>query len=518
MAGPNNYDDLPMNWIGNWTGRRAALTPSREALYDVGADRRFTYGELEERANRVGAFLVDELGLKKGDKICFIARNRIEIVDLYFACGKTGIILAPLSYRLAPRELNDLLQRIQPQAFFYEDVFAELANGLGYPESVAERIEIADGDCEFNRRALVHEPRDVNVPLAMSDIFLYIHTGGTTATPKVCVIPYRQMVWNSLDIMVTGGGLGQSRELVTFPFFHIGGWNSFTPLIHAGAFAVLLRQFDPKLLLELIEREKVTHFGGVEAMLQFVLAQPEFEKTDLSSLEGITTAGAPCAAHVMKPFHDRGIPISQAYGLTEAGPSNFTYTAQDADMDEVWRHNGSIGTSMFHCDYKIIDQDSHKPVSTGEVGVLCMRSLHNFQEYLHQEERTASTFLEDGWVYSGDLAREDDEGFVYIVGRADNMFISGGENVSPEEIENVLLEYPAIEQAAVIAVPDEKWGQAPLAVVVSSQGTGIADEVLAHCKKHLARFKVPKAVEFIDALPVTGAGKIDRNTLKANYG
>ncbi len=219
MAGPNNYDDLPMNWIGNWTGRRAALTPTREALYDVGADRRFTYGELEERANRVGAFLTDELGLKKGDKICFIARNRIEIVDLYFACGKTGIILAPLSYRLAPRELNDLLQRIQPQAFFYEDVFAELANGLGYPESVAERIEIADGDCEFNRRALAHEARDVNVPLAMSDIFLYIHTGGTTATPKVCVIPYRQMIWNSLDIMVTGGGLGQSRELVTFRSF-----------------------------------------------------------------------------------------------------------------------------------------------------------------------------------------------------------------------------------------------------------------------------------------------------------
>ena len=160
-------------------------------------------------------------------------------------------------------------------------------------------------------------------------------------------------------------------------------------------------------------------------------------------------------------------------------------------MDEVWRHNGSIGTSMFHCDYKIVDQDSHKPVNRGEVGVLCMRSLHNFQEYLHQEERTASTFLEDGWVYSGDLAREDDEGFVYIVGRADNMFISGGENVSPEEVENVLLEHPAIEQAAVIAVPDES-GDSSAGGGGQQPGDRDADDVLAHCKKHLARFKVPK--------------------------
>lgn len=520
MVAPVHYDDVPMNWIGDWAGRRAALTPRRVALYDVATDTRYTYAELNERANRVGAYLLDTLGLKKGDRICFIARNRIEPIDLYLACGKTGIVLAPLSYRLTKRELDDLLGRIQPRALFYEDVFAELAESLSLPESVTTSLKFEDGECAYTEQVLACEPREVNTALALSDPYLYIHTGGTTATPKVCVIPHRQMVWNSVDIIVTAGGaMGQTRELLTFPFFHIGGWNTFTPIFHSGGYTVLLRQFDPGLVLELIEREQVTHFGGVEAMLQFMIRHPKFNSTRLDSLDGVTTAGAPCAPPAMRPFWERGIPVTQSYGLTEAGPSDFTYAAIDHSLDEIWKHNDSIGMPFFHTDHQIVDPETREPVARGEIGVLCMRSLHNFQEYLGQPERTEQAFMEGGWVYSGDLAVENDEGYVYIVGRADNMFISGGENCSPEEIENVLNEHPSVVQSAVFGVTDERWGQVPMAVLVMHPDHPLDEEALAkHCRQQLAGYKIPKRFAATDALPLTGAGKLDRNAVKATFG
>ncbi|WP_258868269.1 AMP-binding protein [Alkalilimnicola ehrlichii] len=348
MVDAVHYDDLPMHWVGDWAGRRAAMTPRRVAIFDSGSGERFTYAEMNERANRVGTWLRDKIGLEKGDKICFIARNRVEPVDLYLAAGKCGFILAPLSYRLTKRELDDLLARIEPQAVFYEDVFAELAESLDYPVSVRERVLIGDGAGRYQDEILATEPENVNRPLALNDTFLYIHTGGTTATPKVCVVPHRQMLWNSFDLVIaSGGALGEARELLTFPLFHIGGWNTLTPAYHSGGFTVLVRQFDPGLVLQLIETEQVTHFGAVEAMLQFIVRHPRFADTDLGSLQGITSAGAPCSAVAMRPFWERGVPVTQAYGLTEAGPSNFTHVGIDKSMDEIWEHNGSIGTPFF---------------------------------------------------------------------------------------------------------------------------------------------------------------------------
>jgi fatty-acyl-CoA synthase len=501
MPGPMHYDDLPMGWVGDWAGRRAAITPRRVALYDAATDTRYTYADMNERANRVGTWLVDRLGLKKGDKLCFIARNRIETIDLYLACGKTGIILAPLSHRLTKRELDDLIARIQPQALFHEDVFAELAESLALPASVGKHVIWADGDSDWTREVLATEPRDVNVALAQSD-------------------PYRQMLWNSLDIIVTASGvLGQQRELLTFPLFHIGGWNTFTPMFHAGGYTVLLRQFEPEQVLDLIEREQITHFGAVEAMLLFLARHPRFRNARLDSLHGITAGGAPCSPPAMQPFWERGIPVTQSYGLTEAGPSNFTYGAIDHSLDEVWKHNASIGTTFFHNDYRIVDQQSGQPVAHGEIGVLCIRSLHNFGGYLDQPERTEQVLLDGGWVWSGDLAREDEQGYVYIVGRADNMFITGGENVSPEEIENILREHASVADAAVIAMADENWGQVPLAVIVLVPGAAFDEKALAeHCRRYLAGYKIPRRFLVTDALPMAGPGKVDRNALTTRYG
>ncbi|MGB2682441.1 MAG: AMP-binding protein, partial [Candidatus Competibacter sp.] len=345
-----HYDDLPMDWVGDWAGRRAALTPRRTALYDSSTQKSYSFEDMNDRACRVATYLADTLSLKKGDIVTLICRNRIEAIDLYLACGKLGLILAPLSQRLKKPELDDLLGRLKPRVLVHENAFAELVSTLAVPASVQTVITIDDGPNQFENVILKTEPRAVNVPLALNDICLYVHTGGTTAVPKICIVSHRQMVWNSFDILATGI-VGTFRNvLITFPFFHIGGWNTFTPLFHAGLTSVLLREFNPGLILELIHEGRVENFGAVEAMLQFLIAHPKFAETDFSKVKAITTAAAPCSKSVMQVFLDKGIPISQTYGMTEAGPSNFAYIARSDSLEELLTHSASIGASMFHCD------------------------------------------------------------------------------------------------------------------------------------------------------------------------
>jgi fatty-acyl-CoA synthase len=352
----------------------------------------------------------------------------------------------------------------------------------------------------------------------MNDTCLYVHTGGTTAVPKICIVSHRQMVWNSFDILATGVVGPYKTVLITFPFFHIGGWNTFTPLFHAGLTGVLMREFNPGLVLELIDEGRVENFGGVEAMLQFLIAHPKFAETDFSRVKAITTAAAPCSKAVMQTFLDKGIPVSQTYGMTEAGPSNFAYIPRSDSMEELLTNAASIGTSMFHCDAKIVDPETGNDVEPGDVGVLCMRSPHNFDGYLDDPARTEKTIDGDGWIYTGDLAVQDRDGLICIKGRADNMFISGGENVSPEEIEQALMKHPAVAGAICAGIPDPKWGQVAVALVVFHAGKSVSeDDLKAACREHLAGYKVPKQIKPVSELPLTGAGKLNRHAVAAMF-
>lgn len=509
-----NYDDLPMNWVGDWAGRRAVMTPHRTALYDSLTKKVYTFQAMNDRACRVGTYLTDVLGLHKGDVITLICRNRIESIDIYLACGKLGIILAPLSQRLKKPELDDLLARLQPSVLFHEHQFADLVSTLSAPSSIRAVIDI---DCDQNIFANVilrTDPREVNIPLAMNDRCLYVHTGGTTAVPKICIVSYRQMVWNSIDILATGLVGFCNNVLITFPFFHIGGWNTLTPLFHAGITSVLLRDFDAGLILELIHEGRVENFGAVEAMLQFLIAHPKFGETDFSKLKAITTAAAPCSKAVMQIFLDKGVPISQTYGMTEAGPSNFAYIARSDSLEELLANSASIGTSMFHCDAKIVDRESGCEVQPGAMGILCLRSPHNFDGYLHDSARTENVIDREGWIYTGDLAEQGRDGLVFIKGRADNMFISGGENISPEEIEQALMKHPAVAGAICAGIPDPTWGQVPVALVIFYVGKSAEeDELKAFCRDYLADYKVPKQIRPVAELPLTGAGKLNRHAV-----
>ena len=521
MLLPHSYDDVPMDWVGDLSGRRARLTPNLPAITDVSSGKTYTFKEMDDRANKLGAYLRDELKVERGDRICILMTNRIEAIDLYFACGKLGYILSPLSYALHKNELEELMNRIQPKVVFYEDIFAELAETWTMPQSVSEMVRVGDNEFFYEGEIMNRPVEDVNVPLTMNTTQMYIHTGGTTAVPKICVVPYRQMIWNTFELMTNGltyVPASKVNVMLTFPFFHIGGWNSMMPAYYVGSKTVVLRTFNPDLALETIEKEKIVSFGAVEAMLQFLAASPKFAETDFSSVVTLTTAAAPCSESVLQPFWDKGLITNQAYGLTEAGPSNFVCTLYEGTPEEVKEKSGKIGFSMPHCDFKLVDKDTKEEVEKGKEGVICMRSPHNFGGYLNDHWRTEKIFMEGGWIYTGDLAVEDEEGLVTIVGRADNMFISGGENISPEEIELALKRHPAVIGAISVGVKDEKWGQAPVALVVLRPGTGVsADDLKEFCGSQLARFKIPKEIKIAEALPLTGAGKLDRNALRVMF-
>lgn len=521
MSLPKNYDDLPMNWVGDLSGRKAKISPNFNAVYDVATNTHYTYKQIDDRANKVAVYLRDVLNIERGDRICILMTNRLEAVDLFFACSKLGCILSPLSYFLHKNELEDLMNRIQPKVIIFEDKFADLIDSWTMPEAMVQKICIGDSEKFYEEEVLSSPLEEVNIPLSLNYTQMYIHTGGTTAVPKVCIVPYRQMVWNAVEILMTvtmvGAGMDQ-KILQTFPFFHIGGWNALFCTFYMGGEAVLIRGFDADLVLDLIDRGDVNSFGAVEAMLQFMVASPKFAETDFSSVVGVTTAAAPCTEAALKPFWDKGVRTNQAYGLTEAGPSNFMYILQTGTPEEVKANAGKIGHPMMHCDYKIVDKDTKEQVKQGEEGVLCMRSPHSFGGYLNDHWRTEKLFLDGGWIYTGDMAVEDEKGLVSIVGRSDNMFISGGENVSPEEIEQVLKCHPAVAGAICVGVKDQKWGEAPVALVVLRVGhSATGEEIKEFCQSQLAKFKIPKEIRIGEALPLTGAGKLDRNTLRSMF-
>lgn len=518
MGIPNNYDELPMNWVGDYSGKKALLTPDLHCVFDPHTNIYYTYKQIDDRASRLATYLVDQLGIKKGDRVALISRNRQECIDLFFAVAKIGAILCPLSYRLQKPELKDLMEREQPQAILVEDMFASLLEPGILPASSPKLIEIGDASAAYEA-ILATEPRNVKVPLSMNDVFLYVHTGGTTAVPKVCKITHRQMMWNVFESLISSAGADRSREFILFPFFHIGGWNVFFCYFMGNSLSITLRQFDAGMILDMIQKKMVNRLGVVEVMLQFLASHPKFAETDFSSIELITTAAAPCSKKTLETFWDLGIPTIQAYGLTEAGPSNFIFQPRETGMDYIKANAGKVGTPFFCCDYKIVDPDDrNKELPAGEIGVLCLRSFHNFDGYLNDPARTEKILDSEGWIYSGDLAVVDSEGIVSIVGRADNMFITGGENVSPEEIEIALRSHPAVLASICTGIPDEKWGEVPMAMVVLQPGQTATDEELrAHCKQRLAAYKVPKFVEIAQAIPLTPMGKLDRNALKRHF-
>lgn len=511
-------------WVGNYAYFRARTSPDKEAIYDLDNDVRYTYRELERRANILANYLTDRLAVVKGDRIAFLSRNRIELFDAYYATGKTGTVLVPYNARLSVDELAQLVASEKPCVLFYEDVFAKIVAALKTKTSINHYVVLPDTreplpDPGYETLMAAGDPTPRSCPgLSLDDTHLIIHTGGTTGLPKGGLISHGAMLFNAMNEIITWGVSHTDSAHLLLPLFHTGGWNLLTlPLLHAGGRLLLNKQFDPKTALKIIDREKPTFVFGAATIFRMMIDQPEFAATDFSSVKWIMAGAAPTPINIMEKFWARGIRFVLGYGMTEAGPNNLSVPAEFITPDDIREKYASVGKPMYFTLAKIVD-DAGNELGDDRVGELVWSGPQIFSGYWNNEAETNKT-LRDGWIYTGDMARRDKDGYYYIVGRKKNMFISGGENVFPPEIERVLYEMPEIYEACVIGVPDEKWGEVGKAIISLRPGQSLTrEEVLAFLGDRLARYKVPRYIRFVDDLPKNNVGKIENSRVIALYG
>jgi fatty-acyl-CoA synthase len=458
---------------------RARITPGRVAIQET--SRAWTYADLDARSDELAR------GLRHGDRVSTLTGNTGEHVATMFACAKAGAILHPISWRLAPAEIAYQLDDAEPSVFLVEDAYAELGESALGLASVRPATGVVQArEDGGSARASGDDP------------LLLIYTSGTTGKPKGALLTHANCFWTNLSFDLATGVRADDVVLQVLPQFHCGGWNVQSILAWwKGARLVLERGFEPARALELIERERVTTMMGVPANYLFMAQEPRFAEADLASLRLAVVGGAPMPEALLDMWAARGVDIVQGYGLTEAAPNVLCLAPGDARRKAGWAGRP----------YPYVDCD------LSEDGELLVRGPNVFAGYWRNDDATARAFR-DGWLLTGDLAERDSEGDYRILGRVKDMIVSGGENIYPAEVESVLHEHPAVLDAAVVGVADERWGEVGAAFVVLASPVS-EDELMEHCRRHLARFKVPKTVHVVDELPRNSMGKIQKSELKA---
>lgn len=499
---------IPYDWISKW----AIYYPEKIAIKEYESDRTLTYSQLNNLANFFAKKFINEFKLKIGDRIVVLAENSLEHLILFSVCQKTGLILVPLNYRLVPRELDYQLNDSEPSVIIYEDKFYENVKELDSFKKIEFKLDINELgnfiDIEKNK---IHEFDSVETFDENHPIFI-LYTSGTTGFPKGALYSHKMLFWNSINTALRLDITSEDRSISCTPMFHTGGWNVIpTPFLHHGAYICITKKFDADTILQLLEQEKATMFMAVPTMLAIMSQSELFHKSDLSNVKYFIIGGEPMPLPLIETWHKKGVPIRQGYGLTEVGPSVTSLHQKDAI-----RKMGSIGKINFYLKYRIVDDDGND-VPIGEVGEFILKGPTVTPGYWKNLEATIES-LKDGWFFTGDLVREDEEGFLYVVDRKKNIFISGGENVYPAEIEKVLYSLPAIQEVAVIGVPDEKWGEVGKAFIkLKDNHSTTIEELKKHCEENLARYKIPKYFVFVDEIPKSQTGKIDRKELLKSH-
>lgn len=472
--------------------RRADLTPRRQAVWADG--RWYDYAELNRRAEALAARL-HEAGVRRGDRVGILANNHLAHIDLLLATPKLGFIFTPFNHRLSDTEQRALGEYMRPTVMLYDEEFA-----VGATAAAAGGMLMPLSEYEAWLDSAPAAPKPPH--LAPDDIQMILFTGGTTGVPKGAMLPYRQGFYNVVNTVLSWGLRPDDCAVQATPCFH-AALNALTvPLLHAGARVVLQRSFEPGEYLRLAAEHGASILFLVPTMYAMLARHEDFADADLSGVNWAISGGAPCPESTRAAFATRGIPFRQGYGLTEAGVNCFAI-----DLDDAARLPLSVGRPMLHAEAVIRNGDG-SPAVAGEIGELTLRGPHVFAGYYGRPEATAAV-LKDGWLWTGDLARQDEDGNFYLAGRRKDMFISGGENVFPAEIENELAAHPAVVECAVIGVPDEVWGESGLAFVVPARGHGRdAGQLKEYLRTRLARYKVPKRFVFMERLPKSSAGKV----------
>ncbi|MBC8170831.1 MAG: long-chain fatty acid--CoA ligase [Anaerolineae bacterium] len=504
-------------FVGDFLGRRALYTPDTLAVVDAGKvpHRSFTYSELNNRANRFANWLRDGADIQKGDRVAILAHNGVEYLDTFFACGKLGAMMVGLNWRLHPRELLTLLEQTTPKVLIYSDEFKAAIETVAAEHTSIQHFVHLEGrgiagsrDFEKTLSDSILRPV-ITESVTEEDIACLIFTGGTTGTPKGAQISYRMIAWNTLNTIIHDLQHGDVT-VNTFPLFHTGGLLVYTmPLLILGGTVVLTRKFDAEQVLDLLEDYAATVYAGVPTTYQMMTQAHNWASADLSNLRFCTSGGAPLPVRLVEQFRDeKGVQFKQGFGMSEFGPGVFALASEDAI-----RKAGSIGRPNFFVDARVVDENN-EPVQPGTVGELVLRGPSMSSGYFNNPEASAKSVDEAGWFHTGDLAVMDEGQYYYIVDRKKDMYISGGENIYPAEIEQVLYLHPAVELCAVVGVPDSRWGEVGKAFIVLKSGNPVsAEDLMAHMHHHLAGYKVPKTIEFVDELPISAAGKILKRQL-----
>lgn len=497
--------EFKFDWLQEWS----KYAPQSIALKDGSSGQEWSYRALYELSQSTAVHLETKLGIKKGDRVAVLSKNHWRYFVLYFALQRLGAILVPINFRLAAQEIEYVLKDSGAKVFIYAKEFDETVHEI-QSTLVGLKPYHFDGPQSFSSD-MDQAPKTKKdfVALNPEDPNMILYTSGTTGRPKGALITYKMQFWNSINTTLRLNLTQQDVQASFLPFFHTGGWNVLlTPFLHRGAKTILLDKFDPQEILKLCEQEKVTILFGVPTMMDMMAQQTQFNTSNLSSVRYAIVGGEPMPIPLIEKWQKKGIPIRQGYGLTEFGPNVFSLNEEDAI-----RKKGSIGFANFYIETKVVNREG-QIARPEEVGELLLRGPACTPGYWNNEEATKET-IQNGWLHTGDLVKYDNDGYFYVVGRKKDMFISGGENVYPAEVEQILRSHPKIHDAAVIGVPDARWGEVGKAFLLLKPGCSIQDSEVQHfCLERQAKFKIPKYFRVVDALPKGDSGKILKRVLK----
>lgn len=514
----------------DWIAFHADRTPEKLAMIDQETGRQFTYGEFNDRSARLAAYLQQTWQVQPGDRIAILAKNSSEYFEFQFTCIKLGAMMLPLNWRLAEPELLFILNDSGAKGIVFDAEFADRIPPLvagspakltlcicsatpdqGAPSIDSPRYEEAvasTGDHVIMNPQTTHE-----TPMTI------MYTAGTTGHPKGVIITHGMTLWNAINISVPTGINCNSVHYVVLPTFHTGGLNLYAnPIFHLGGTNIIARQFDPELTLNTLSNPDfgVTHFFGVPAIYLFLSQHPAFGTTELGHIQSWGCGGAPMPVALLETYARRNIIVQLGFGMTETSPTVFLI-----DRARALRKPASVGKPLLHTRVRVVDEHFNDVVP-GAIGEVVISGPNITPGYWNRPDANASSFTIDAhgnrWLHSGDAGTVDEEGCIYIVDRYKDMYISGGENVYPAEVEQVIFQIEAVADAAVIGIPDEKWGESGLAIVVPKPGSALqSDDVISHCRQNLAKFKVPKSVVFVDSLPRNAAGKVLKRELRSRF-
>ena len=497
--------------LSDWIERQAAFAPAKTAIRC--ADRQLTYAELARAIAQTAGALASH-GVRRGDRVVHLGYNGIEPLVLLFACARVGALFAPLSWRLAPPEHRAMLDDCRPRVLVVADPFVEATSAIVDTTASTVRVAIGalrDGWIAYERflEDGAGSERDVDAVGDDASPVLLCYTSGSTGVPKGVVLTQQALFHNAVNSAHMHDLSSRDVVLTTLPLFHVGGLNIQTlPALHCGASVVLHPRFEPPAVIDALEHDGITLTVLVPAQLELLAREPRWREADLSRLRAITTGSTIIGEAFVRKNLQRDVPLLQVYGATETSP-----IAVYQRVDDAPRHPGSIGKAALHCEIRIVDE-AGRDVAAGATGEFWVRGANVMTGYWNRPRETTDAFAA-GWYRTGDVGHADADGWLYVDGRKRDLIISGGENIYPAEIENVLADCPDIAEVAVVGRPDERWGEAVVAIVVPARGSHLTREAIgALLDGRIARYKHPRDVIFAESLPRTALGKVKREDLK----